>query len=130
MKGALIRNGILQQLLPLLWYGLVEDAIALLRGIDASKIKDRTALEKLIAYLARNRPYLPCYAVRKHLGLRNSSNRGEKLNDLVVSERQKDNGMSWSTHGSIGLASLTAVIRNHEHTLWFEQRELEFTLAA
>lgn len=130
LTGALIRNGILQQLLPLLWYGLVADAIALLRGIDASKIKDRAALEKLIAYLERNRLYIPCYAVRKPLGLRNSSNRGEKLNDLVVSERQKDNGMSWSTHGSIGMASLTAVIRNNEHALWFEQGELEFTFAA
>lgn len=130
LTGALIRNGILQQLLPLLWYGLVEDAIALLRGIESSTIKDRAALEKLIAYLERNRGYIPCYAVRKQLGLRNSSNRGEKLNDLLVSERQKDNGMSWSKHGSLGLASLTAVIRNNEQALWFEQGELEFRFAA
>jgi len=50
--------------------------------------------EKLIAYLNRNKSYIPCYAVRKELGLYNSSAIGEKMNDLVVSERQKHNGMN------------------------------------
>jgi hypothetical protein len=130
LNGAQIRNAILQQVLPLLWYGLVEDAIVVLRGIEATKIKDHTALEKLIAYLKRNRPYIPCYAVRKQLGLRNSSNIGEKMNDLLISDRQKNNGMSWSTYGSIGLASLTALVHNNEQALWFDQGKLEFKLAA
>jgi hypothetical protein len=39
---------------------------------------------------------IPVYAVRRQLGLRNSSNRGEKANDLLVAARQKHNGMSWS----------------------------------
>jgi len=130
LKGAKLRNAILKQVLPLLWYGLVDEAIAALRGIEATKIKDHTAIEKLIAYLERNRPYIPCYAARKQLGLRNSSNLGEKMNDLLVSDRQKNNGMSWSPYGSIGLASLTALVRNHEQALWFEQDKLEFKLAA
>jgi len=31
------------------------------------------------------------------------------MNDLVVSNRQKHNGMSWSKDGAIALASITAL---------------------
>ena len=87
-------------------------------------------MEKLVGYLHRNKPYIPCYAIRKQLGLRNSSNIGEKMNDLIVSERQKHNGMSWSKPGSVALASVTALKRNKETKRWFEKRELEFKMAA
>ena len=42
------------------------------------------------------------YALRKKLGLRVSSN---LVNDLVVTNRQKHNGMSRSTDGSICLGA-------------------------
>ena len=58
---------------------------------------------------------IPVYAVRRELGLRNSSNRGEKANDLLVAERQKHNGMSWSPSGSVALASGTALKHNREY---------------
>ena len=130
LTGRHIRNEILEQLEPLLWYGFVDDAVEYLRGIEGEKIKNSKALDELLAYLKRNRPYIPCYAIRKELGLRNSSNIGEKMNDLVVSDRQKHNGMSWSKEGSVALASITALIRNHEYALWFEQGDIEFKLAA
>ncbi len=130
MKGAQIRNAVLQQIMPLLWYGLVDETVTALRGLEPEQIKDPTAIEKLIDYLERNRPYIPCYAARKELGLRNSSNRGEKMNDLLVSDRQKHNGMSWSKEGSLGLASLAALVRNHEQAEWVDQGKLEFKLAA
>jgi hypothetical protein len=130
LKGARIRNAVLKQVLPLLWYGLVNEAIAALNGIEAEKVKDRAAVEKLIAYVERNRPFIPCYAARKEFGLRNSSNLGEKMNDLLISKRQKHNGMSWSKHGSLGLATLTALVRNHEQAVWFEHGTLDFKLAA
>jgi hypothetical protein len=88
------------------------------------------ALEGLTGYLERNRSHIPCYAVRKRLGLRNSSNRGEKANDLVVSARQKHKGMSWSKGGSTALATLTALVSNDNHSLWFENRVVDFRLAA
>jgi hypothetical protein len=68
--------------------------------------------------------------VRKELGLCNSSNRGEKSNDLVVSKRQKHNGMSWSKSGSVALASLTGVARNGEDKRWFKTGKIAFKLAA
>ena len=102
----------------------------LLEKIPKDSIKDMGALDKLIAYLKRNKPYIPFYAVRKELGLCNSSAIGEKMNDLVVSERQKHNGMSWSKSGSVSLATITALKRNKESDKWFEEKELDFKLAA
>jgi hypothetical protein len=130
MKGRIVRNDTLERLLPLLWNGLTDNAIALLEELEPSQIKDESVLEKLVQYLHRNRPYIPCYAIRKQLNLRNSSNIGEKMNDLVVSERQKHNGMSWSKPGSVALASITALKRNRETKNWFENQSLDFKLVA
>jgi len=123
----MIRNAVLEQLLPCLWHGCVDRAIAVLQTIEPAKIKNQEALTNLIGYLERNRPYLPCYAVRKRLGLCNSSNRGEKANDLVVSDRQKHNGMSWSRRGSVALATVTTLVRNQEYMRWFQTRTLSFS---
>ena len=130
LKGRFIRNEILDNLRPLLWYGLTDEAVAHLEAIDKNSVKAVGKIDKLIAYLRRNKPYIPCYAVRKELGLRNSSAIGEKMNDLVVSSRQKHNGMSWSKAGSVGLATITAIKRNRENERWFETKSLDFKLAA
>jgi hypothetical protein len=129
LKGRVIRNALLEQLRPFLWHGCVDRAIALLQAVEPSKIKNQEALNTLIGYLERNRPYLPCYAVRKRFGLCNSSNRGEKANDLVVSARQKHNGMSWSKSGSVALAALTALVRNREYKRWFQTGTLSFSFS-
>ncbi len=130
MTGRAIRNEALQQLCPLLWNGLVDHAIAYVNSLPPSQIKNPEAIKTLIGYFERNRAYIPCYAVRKELGLRNSSQIGEKMNDLVVSDRQKHHGMSWSITGSVALASLTVLARNGEHARWFEEGDIEFKLAA
>ncbi|MGK5093363.1 hypothetical protein WDW89_15305 [Deltaproteobacteria bacterium TL4] len=111
-KGCLLRNSVLDQLLPLLWHGLVEQAVESLRQLPESQIKNQAELSPLIRYLQKNRPMIPAYEIRKQLGLRNSSNRGEKANDLLVADRQKNNGMSWSKAGSVALASVTALKKN------------------
>ncbi|MCI0419522.1 MAG: hypothetical protein L0312_09920 [Acidobacteria bacterium] len=130
MKGRQIRNEVLEKLLALLWDGRVESALAYLAGLPSEQIKNGVELEKLIGYLERQRPHIPCYSVRKQLGLRNSSNRGEKENDLVVAKRQKHNGMSWSPPGSIALAALATAARNEELDSWFRTGEIKFELAA
>lgn len=130
MKGRKIRNEILKKLMRFLWHGMVDKAIKYLNDLDEDMIKDRSALIELITYIERNRPYIPCYSVRKKLGLRNSSNIGEKMNDILVSDRQKHNGMSWSKAGSVTLASLTGLKRNKEHKKWFEEGDLGFELVA
>jgi hypothetical protein len=124
MKGKEIRHAVLETLMPLLWYGRVDQAIDSLNQLDETLIKDKNAVEKLINYIDRNRLYIPCYGVRRALGLRNSSNIGEKMNDLVVADRQKHNGMSWSQEGSVTLASLEVIKRNEEYHRWFEKGDL------
>jgi len=54
---------------------------------------------------------------------------GEKMNDLIVSSRQKHNGMSCSKKGALALAALTAVKRNGEDLSWLKKRKLKFKLA-
>jgi hypothetical protein len=63
MKGRVIRNQVLEQLMPLLWYGATDKAIDLLKEIEDPSIKSKPDMEKLIDYLKRNRPYIPCYAL-------------------------------------------------------------------
>ncbi len=130
LKGKDIRNAVLEKLLPLLWHGLVDQAINHLNSLSESQIKNEKERSHLIGYLEKNRPMIPAYAVRSELGLRNSSNRGEKSNDLIVANRQKHNGMSWSHSGSVALASVTALKKNQEYRKWFQEEELEFKLAS
>ena len=108
--------------------GTTDKAIESLKNIDTKNIKNQDEIIKLINYLERSKPYIPCYEARKQLGLRNSSNIGEKANDLLVSERQKHNGMSWSKVGSVALASLTALVKNGEYKKWFETKTIKFKL--
>lgn len=124
------RNDVVKRILRPLWYGDVDTAIALLRQVDPKHIKAAEAIEGLVGYLQRNRPYIPCYAMRKHLGLRTSSNRVEKANDVVVAARQKHKGMSWSPSGSSALATLQALVCNDNHGQWLDKRTVDFRLAA
>lgn len=87
LKGIKIRNSILDNILPYLWIGKIDKAIEILNSINDGMIKSKANIDKLIGYFERNRGNIPCYALRKKLGLRNSSNKGEKANDLVVSDR-------------------------------------------
>jgi hypothetical protein len=60
MKGRVIRNKVLEKLMPLLWYGATDKAIGILKEIDDKSIKSKTDMEKLIDYLKRNRVYRAC----------------------------------------------------------------------
>ena len=130
VKGREICNAVLEELRPFLWHGLVDQAIQYLKSVPETQIKNTEAIKHLISYLERNRPMIPAYALRSELGLRNSSNRGEKSNDLIVAERQKHKGMSWSTSGSVGLASVSALKKNKEYKKWFQEEKIEFKLAS
>lgn len=130
MKGTMLRNDALADLSKFLWYGRVESAIRFLRTLPRQDIKNEEAIRALIGYCERNRPYIPCYEVRKRLGLRNSSQIGEKMNDLLVSGRQKHQGMSWSVSGSSAMTALEALKRNGEYQHWFEYHEIPLQHAA
>ena len=128
LNGSKIRNAFANELLPCLWFGNVDRAIGLLRGIDPGKVKNNEIIVSFIGYLERVRTNIPCYALRDELGLRNSSNRGEKANDLVVSGRQKHNGMSWSDDGSVAFASVASASHNEESDHWLRFNSFRFEL--
>lgn len=128
LKGSKIRNEFLEKLLPYLWFGNINGAIFLLQNIEQNKVRNPEIIIKLIDYLERVRDIVPCYALRKKLGLRNSSNLGEKSNDLIVSARQKHNGMSWSGDGSVAFATVASVSYNNEIAQWVGSHNIGFNL--
>ena len=113
--------------LQFLWYGLSDEAITFLQSIENQHVKNEEEKQVLIQYITRNLNAIPCYELRKQIGLRNSSNCAEKANDQLVAIRQKNNGMSWSPEGSIALASLQAIITNKEQALWIKEKKLTFS---
>jgi hypothetical protein len=129
LKGSKIRNECMNKLRPLLWFGNVDKAIQLLHEIEPEKVKNKEVIDKLIGYLDRVQNHIPCYALRKELGLRNSSNTVEKSNDILVAKRQKRNGMSWSEDGSIAFASVAAAKYNGQLNNWVDSRSISFSLA-
>ena len=120
----------LSELTRLLWYGMTDKAIMYLQGLKDDDLKNPDAIRVMIGYIDRNQPYIPCYEGRKQLGLRNSSQIGEKMNDLLVSDRQKHNGMSWTPTGSASLAALESLKRNDEVHRWFEYADISLKWAA
>ena len=123
-KGKEKRNEILQKLLRILWAGNVEEAIAFLRHLNEDILRQQNKIDDLCQYLEKHREHIPPYALRAELGLRNSSNRVEKANDLCVAQRQKHNGMSWSSSGSGALAQISALILNHELLSWLNSSSI------
>jgi len=124
------KKGDTQNLLRMLWVGNVKEATSYLNGLDGSRIKSAHWLGELTGYLERKEPQIACYALRHGLGLRISSNRVEKTNDLLVAQRQKHNGMSWSYEGSSSLACIKMVILNNEIEHWLRTHTLPFSMPA
>jgi hypothetical protein len=130
LKKREFRNEILEKIQQQLWIGKVDAAVEILRTIAKDNIKSESNIERLIGYFDRNRDYIPCYALRKSLGLRISSNKAEKANDLLVASRQKHNGMSWSVEGSVALATIATLYKNNEQKEWHEKSQIEFKFVA
>ena len=106
------KRAIKKELFARLWIGQVAEAIAYLSALDVKKDDDR--FSDFVGYLTRKSPYVPCYALRKMLNLHISSQFIEKTNDLIVSARQKHNGMSWSWDGGCASATLRTMEINGE----------------
>lgn len=123
-RGRMLRNQHLRPLLRLLWYGLVEEARRYLAAIPTDDLKDAAPLARLQGYLERNESSIPCYALRRQLGLRNASSLVESANNEVTARRQKRNGMSWSQPGSHALTALSALVCNRCHKRWVREHTI------
>ena len=92
-------------LLQALWHGETEQALTHLRALTPKNAAKR---EELVGYLEKNRTTIIAYERRQQVGKVIGSGRMEKQNDVVVAQRQKRKGMSWSPQGSLSLALVTA----------------------
>jgi hypothetical protein len=113
-RGRTVRNQPLRLLVRFLWYGLVSEARQSLAAIPAADLKDAAAIERLQNSLERNENSIPCYALRRRLGLRNGSSPVESANNEVTARRQKRKGMSGSKAGSHALTALSVLVCNPE----------------
>ena len=104
----------IKTLQSILWAGNVKGTLDFIAAIDQKLIKSQDAINDLAGYITRKQENIPCYALRKGLGLHNSSNPVEKENDLLVAKRQKGRGMAWSREGSAALATVTVAGQNKE----------------
>lgn len=89
INGKKVKNQLLTELLAWLWLGKVQKAIQILQDVSQEKMKNTKELNNLINYLDRNRSYIPCYTLRKKLGLRISSNPVEKANERARFQQAK-----------------------------------------
>jgi hypothetical protein len=119
-----IRNRHLGTLVRFLWYGMVTEARQYLDIIPADEVKDPASIERLSNYLERNEPAIPCYALRRRLGLRNGSSGVESANNQVTARRQKRNGMSWSKAGSHALTALSVLVSNRCQDIWVREQTI------
>ena len=62
--------------------------------------------------------YITCYALRKRVGVRNSSNIVENANHRMVSGCQKHKGTLWTDEGTTAITSLKVLFLNEEEDLW------------
>lgn len=122
------KGPIIKKILNYLWVGNINGAITYIKSFKSSIIKNENVHQDMIAYLLRKKENICCHALRREFKLRLSSNTAEKANDLVVADRQKHNGMSWSYDGSGALALLSATCRNNALSLWITEGKISLNL--
>ena len=109
-----------------LFVGNWKEAILYLRNIDPANVSNPDKLNELIRYIWRKRHLITCYAIRKAVGLRNSSNGSESLNNQYVSDLQKGKNKNWRDDNSYAIAAFTCCFKNGEADNWFERSIFSF----
>ena len=112
-----------------IFYGNFLETFDYVEHIPKEHIQDKKWLDEFISYIKERFDMLTCYAARKKVGLKNSSNASELCNELIVSARQKvDDRMHWCEKGSASLAAISAMFLNQVDELWFRKHEVSFKL--
>lgn len=128
-------NKIRYEFFKRLWAGNIEEAVAYLRSLDEKIIKSQYMLEAIISYISdesKKRDQIYGYALRKELGLVNSSNRIEKQNDIDLAERCKDCASSWTDNGALHMAQMRLLFYQKQDRAtadrqgWYQTRQLSY----
>ena len=88
-----------------LWRGQINEVLTYLKSQIQARNQEK--LEELITYITKHESEIINYELRRQSGKTIGSGRIEKGVDLVIANRQKHKGMSWSCRGSRALAILT-----------------------
>lgn len=112
------------------WAGNFQELKDYLRSIPKDDLKKggKEEIDLLISYIDRKAEYLTCYALRKYLGLHNTSNAVENLNQQLVSRREKLPWMSWSDSGSFAIAVIRCAAFNQTLEKYYRHEKVEYTL--
>jgi hypothetical protein len=81
-------------------------------------------LDILVTYLNDRRAYIPNYKQRRAQRQYIGSAQTEKADDLIVSRRQKHQGMHWSQVTSDSLAALRTLLLNGGWELYWQKRQV------
>ena len=127
-KNTALSNLYARKLLSILWVGNVDEGRAYCKNIDPKLIKNQDAMDELDTYFENKGKYMPCYALRRRAGLRNSSNGSENVNDVIVARRQKDDNQAWRENGSSSASNTSCLFYNGEDELWFSKGKLTFDI--
>jgi hypothetical protein len=87
-----------------LWRGQINEVLNYLK--TEIKARNPEKLSELITYITKHKSEIINYELRRQTGKTIGSGRMEKGVDLVIGNRQKHKGMSWSSLGSRALAIL------------------------
>ncbi len=128
--GRQAKVALMGRILPLLWRGQVDDALAQLENYRP-ECRNPDRLNELINYLSAHKPYILNYQERRTHRIYIGSGHAEKANDLIVSRRQKHQGMHWNEATADGLAALKTLVLNDAWDLyWLNRTVLPLTVPA
>ncbi len=103
-----------------LWPGKIEEVFNYLN--TQIQARNQQKLSELITYFTKHKTEIINYDLRRQSGKTIGSGRMEKGVDLVIGNRQKHKGMSWSALGSRALAILKVVEFNGQwQQTWLTQ---------
>jgi hypothetical protein len=122
-KGRKAKAWLMSRLIPSLWQGNLEDAIAHLEAC-CPECRNEEKLNDLIQYLKARKPYIPNYRERRAERFYIGSGHVEKACDLIVARRQKHKGMHWSEKTADCLSALKTFTLNKVWDLYWENRKV------
>jgi len=122
-RGRQAKASLMGRLIPCLWRGQVDEAIAHLEACRA-ECRNEEKLDELINYLTARKPHIVNYKERRAKRIYIGSGHAEKACDLIVARRQKHKGMHWSDATADGLAALKTVVLNHGWDLYWQNHKV------
>jgi hypothetical protein len=122
-RGRKAKASLMGRLIPRLWHGQVDEAIAQLEAHRA-ECRNEEKLDELIDYLTARKPYIVNYQERRAKRIYIGSGHAEKACDLIVARRQKHKGMHWSDATADGLAALKTLVLNRGWDLYWQDRKM------